>query len=135
MEYPGVLPATDTIWDIFTAIHTIYGILLLCQPHILWDPFALQMYSVASWIFTTIMTIKGLQYSLWIYTVHNLLVRYTSQITYYFPRMCRIGNPQVPMRRSAVIREASVDTSRIVCGHLTNFLRTPICDMYRICCH
>ena len=57
-----------TIWDPFTLPTTHFTESFHCQLHILWDPFALQMYSVASWIFTTIMNIKGLQYSLHMFT-------------------------------------------------------------------
>ena len=70
--------------------------------------------------------------------LHNLQdIQYTSQITYYIPRMCRIGNPQIPVRRSAVIREAFADTLQRVRGHLTNCLWTPhefSADTSRIVC-
>ena len=37
---------------------------------------------------------------------------YRTQVTYFFLQNCRIGSPQIHAWQSAVIREASADTSQ-----------------------
>ena len=52
-------------------------------------------------------------------------VRYMSQVTYFLPRTCHIGNLQLRARRSVGIREAFADASQRVRGHLVKRLRIP----------
>ena len=53
-----------------------------------------------------------------------------------FLQNCRLGNPRIHAWHSAVIREPSVDTSRMNCGHLTKGLRNHCEDTVDLkCCN
>ena len=59
----------------------------------------------------------------------NVHIRYTSQVTYSFPRSCRKCNPQIPTRQSAGMREDSANTLQSVCGHYAKNHRERFTDM------